>query len=616
MGGCMTITINGTTGISGVDGSSGTPAYQGNDANTGISFGTDIVTINTGGTARVTTDASGNVGIGTSSPTFKLQIQSGASTILAGADSAATTLTDNTQKVMRFGVPHYTNAEEPVGALFVSNTVSASALLIGGGTAQFNAATSLHFYTAANTTTVTGSERMRIDSSGNVGIGTTAGTTTVSSGLAINNATAANYPGLEIQTAGVTRLYFNANNAESYIVSVSTNPLVILTNGSERMRINSSGNVGIGTSSPSGILDARGDVYLGNSATGTSASVRGAPNWNFAGLNVIRNASNTSTPRSIAMPLDGDNLASTTIGEYNAIWGAYDSSPTTSSTSSALNGAMVYGAYAGHRWVTNGTERMRIDSSGNVGIGLTPTATGGKIQVNSAINTASATFSGNANGMSVLNQTGLTVYANLSGGSTDTTLVAGSTALTYMAFGIHNGTTYNERMRIDSSGRLLVNSTSDVGGNNPAFSVNAENASAFGNIMEARWTGTGSIYHLLVRNGNGLIGGVTSSGSTTAFVTSSDYRLKENVAPMTGALAKIAELKPVTYTWKSNGSAGQGFIAHELQAVVPDAVTGEKDAVDKDGKPQHQGVDTSFLVATLVSAIQELTARLEALENK
>jgi hypothetical protein len=84
---------------------------------------------------------------------------------------------------------------------------------------------------------------MDLDTNGNLGIGTTAGITTVSSGLAINNATAANYPGLEIQTAGVTRMYINANNAVSYIASVSTSPLVTYTNGSERMRIDSSGNV-------------------------------------------------------------------------------------------------------------------------------------------------------------------------------------------------------------------------------------------------------------------------------------------------------------------------------------------------------------------------------------
>ena len=72
------------------------------------------------------------------------------------------------------------------------------------------------------------------------------------------------------------------------------------------------------------------------------------------------------------------------------------------------------------------------------------------------------------------------------------------------------------------------------------------------------------------QNPNGLVGEIISTNSSTAYNTSSDYRLKENVAPMTGALAKVAQLKPVTYTWKVDGSAGQGFIAHELQAVVPD----------------------------------------------
>jgi len=98
---------------------------------------------------------------------------------------------------------------------------------------------------------------------------------------------------------------------------------------------------------------------------------------------------------------------------------------------------------------------------------------------------------------------------------------------------------------------------------------------------------------------------------------------------MEGALEKVAQLKPSTYTWKLTGAAGQGFIAHELQEVVPDCVTGEKDAVNEDGSIKPQGVDTSFLVATLTAAIQELkgindaqaqiitalTARVEALEG-
>jgi hypothetical protein len=80
---------------------------------------------------------------------------------------------------------------------------------------------------------------------------------------------------------------------------------------------------------------------------------------------------------------------------------------------------------------------------------------------------------------------------------------------------------------------------------------------------------------------------------------------------MTGALATVAQLNPVTYTWKDGGFVGQGFIAHELQEVVPDAVVGEKNAVDEDGNPKYQGIDTSFLVATLTAAIQELKALVD-----
>jgi len=81
---------------------------------------------------------------------------------------------------------------------------------------------------------------------------------------------------------------------------------------------------------------------------------------------------------------------------------------------------------------------------------------------------------------------------------------------------------------------------------------------------------------------------------------------------MTGALEKVAALKPVTYKWKVDGSDGQGFIAHELQAVVSECATGTKDAVDEEGNPKYQGIDTSFLVATLTAAIQELHAIVAA----
>ena len=95
------------------------------------------------------------------------------------------------------------------------------------------------------------------------------------------------------------------------------------------------------------------------------------------------------------------------------------------------------------------------------------------------------------------------------------------------------------------------------------------------------------------------VGTIAVSTTATAYNTSSDYRLKENIAPMQNALAKIDLLKPVTYRWKTAQIESQGFIAHELQDVFPEAVSGKKDAVDKDGNPEYQAIDVSFIVATL-----------------
>ena len=115
---------------------------------------------------------------------------------------------------------------------------------------------------------------------------------------------------------------------------------------------------------------------------------------------------------------------------------------------------------------------------------------------------------------------------------------------------------------------------------------------------------------------NTAVGSITTNGTATAYNTSSDYRLKENIVPLANAVTRVKQLAPKNFTWKNNSSLGvvDGFIAHELQAVVPEAVFGEKDGVDQDGKPKYQGVDTSVLVALLTAALQEAITRIEALE--
>jgi hypothetical protein len=182
-----------------------------------------------------------------------------------------------------------------------------------------------------------------------------------------------------------------------------------------------------------------------------------------------------------------------------------------------------------------------------------------------------------------------------------------------------------EAMRLDASGNLLVGTTSAAPSIATGVQVQSSDwASQFyttaiagsGLCLSARRNNNGVVAGFLFNGPTfaSAVGNISITASATAYNTSSDYRLKEQVQPMTGALAKVAALKPCIYKWKVDGSNGEGFIAHELAEIVPDCVTGEKDAVDAKGKPAYQGIDTSFLVATLTAAIQELKADLDVVK--
>ena len=250
-----------------------------------------------------------------------------------------------------------------------------------------------------------------------------------------------------------------------------------------------------------------------------------------------------------------------------------------------------------------GAEVVRIDSSGNVGIGTS--SPDSKLHVKSTVDNTT-------NGLTLEYDLGTAYKSRVftRGNNLNISADTGNTGggILFLTAG---GT---ERASITSSGNTMIGVTSAL--NDSRLSVSQGGAS---NAMFVATAGAGNRAIGFI-NSSTFVGDIVTSASSVSYNTSSDYRLKENIAPMTGALARVTQLKPCTYTWKIDGSDGQGFIAHELQTVIPDAVVGEKDAVetytDENGNEQtrhkYQGVDTSFLVATLTAAIQELKAIVDA----
>jgi hypothetical protein len=184
-----------------------------------------------------------------------------------------------------------------------------------------------------------------------------------------------------------------------------------------------------------------------------------------------------------------------------------------------------------------------------------------------------------------------------------------------------------ERMRIENSGdvRLGIGGSGPIGpkfyGGTPSTGNNGLNIFPEGDgassVKQAFYVdNTGARIIVRFINPNGIVGAINTSGSSTSYATSSDYRLKENVVVMTGATDRLKQLNPSRFNFIADpDTTVDGFLAHEVQAIVPEAITGTKDAVDADGNPEYQGIDQSKLVPLLVATIQELEARITALEN-
>ena len=266
------------------------------------------------------------------------------------------------------------------------------------------------------------------------------------------------------------------------------------------------------------------------------------------------------------------------------------------------------------RWVNGAYQAnlMTLDYDGNFGIGTTSPGTkleisdgtGPTIRLRRADNSVVA--GDLIGGIENYNQDadGAHISSFIRGYATETYGRQG-----YLTFGTSgvNSTDATEKMRISNVGRVTINQTAvtdamlTVGGNSSNYAL-----TLYMDVLYA----SGYRYQRF-RSGSNIAGGIEGSNQTSVvYNTSSDYRMKKNIKPLENGLERLSKLKPVKFDWKLNDESTEGFIAHEVQDIFPDAISGEKDGEDM------QGMDYGRITPLLVAAIQELKAEIEILKNK
>ena len=602
----------------------------------------------TNGTELMRVTSSGNLGIGTSSPATQLDVSSNTGTEIITRRNGGRTV--NT----------YADA---VNAILAYST---GALRIGETTS-----------TVGNNFT----ERMRLDSSGNLGIGTTSPQDT------LDITRASGTTAIRIASQGAGSLTWRL---ASQLVGVANAGFVIRdeTNGVNRLAIDGAGNVGIGTSSPiSRLQSVDGDITVTTSGS-------------FSGFNSTR----AFTPSAVGQQLGRLHFSAYSTGT------TYVQGASIQSFSSAAWSSTSAPSYLSFQTTASGstslTERMVIDASGNLGLGVTPSAwfTGKAFQIGNSTAFYEYAVVGNRQSRfynnGYLNASGVETYLNTdpatqyrqdtgvhkwftapsgtagnaisftqamtltaggallvgntsaisserlqtlntnsgavtlaarfinggtatgtgsriafsgqigSGGSFDDIAlidgIATGTSAGALVFRTNNAGNFDERARITSGGDLLVGTTSTPNGGSVFYVAGG------GTILTTQTTVSTACNHIVFRNSNGNVGNIQTSGTATAFNTSSDYRLKNITGPITTSGAYIDSLNPVEGTWKADGSTFVGLIAHEVQEASRTPVaTGVKDG------EEMQGMDYSSaeIIANLIAEVKSLRQRLAALES-
>jgi hypothetical protein len=658
-------------------GSAAAPSFSfDGDPNSGLySAGADQVAISTGGSGRLFVDASGNVGIktnGANTGTLCVSNDSRKNFEFYPENSTGTNLLMNYDRVggtyqalqIRASSHQFLidNSERlritSAGFLGVGTSTPAYTLVAKGGVATTGIVASIinpvsggnskiHFtddatynwtagtvgnafaITPSEASTSSGTPALYIDSSSRVGIGTTSPRSLLSFGTADTSGTnginlydnGGNYRTGIGATSSYLRLY-TPSDGSLQLGRLST------SDGStflEAARIDSSGRLGIGTTSPEGKLEVSAGNAEGlrlsspsylSTSQGPWIAFNGGPSagWDLARVQGIRRGSNAEG--ALVFYTNNGGSAPGTISEKARI----DETGRLLVGTSSSRGNWFNTTFADPLVQLEGSSSTRLsitrndnsDNSGELMLGNSRSSAYAVLSNND--NLGRISFQG-ADGSEMVAGAYIQCFVDGTPGAND---MPGRLVFSTTADGAASPT---ERMRISANGVVSIGTTGTSLGAADGVIVgpleSAYTVSAAGQVPIRIYNKdtTGTRYCMEFRATSGAVGSITHNGSATAYNTSSDYRLKENVTTVTDSIARLQELKPSRFNFITNPDhIVDGFIAHEAQAVVPECVTGEKDAVDDDGNPVYQGIDQSKLVPLLTAALQEAIGRIETLE--
>jgi hypothetical protein len=327
----------------------------------------------------------------------------------------------------------------------------------------------------------------------------------------------------------------------------------------------------------------------------------------IAGSNTLTLPGGNGTNGQVLTTDGAGALSFTTVAGAGSLADGSAAAPSVAFASDVNTGLFRAGSDA-LAFTTGGTQRAVIDASGQLGIGTATPATSLHLLGANTAARGQLSVAGNAADPRITLYRDSSFIGAMYGNTTTGVSIAAESGYA-ITFNPGGG---SEKARFDSNGRLFYGTTSAIA--DGRICLKGDFGTNRGVVIESNQSSADIVRF---QTSSGHAGTIISSGTSTTYATSSDYRLKENVVPLAGATDRFKQLLVHRFNFIAEPEKTvDGFIAHEAQAVVPECVTGEKDAVDDDGNPEYQGIDQSKLVPLLTAALQEAIAKIETLEAR